>query len=108
MVSFLLEDMLTELGCTTVLHAGRIQEALTLLGEHKPDAVVLDVNLAGEHAYPVAERLAAMQTPFVFTTGYGRSSIADDWASRPVVQKPFAIEALGAALRAAIANRPAN
>jgi CheY-like chemotaxis protein len=107
-VSFLLEDMLTELGCATVLHAGRVQEALALLRERKPDAAVLDVNLAGEYAYPVAERLVEEHVPFVFTTGYGRSGIPSDWASRQVVQKPFSMDALAAALRMAIAERTAS
>jgi CheY-like chemotaxis protein len=107
-VSFLLEDMLKDLGCSTVLHAGRVQEALALLRERRPDAVVLDVNVAGEYAYPVAAHLAEAQIPFVFTTGYGRSGIPSDWASRPVIQKPFSIEALAAALRAAIPDRAAS
>ena len=54
-VSFLVEDMLTELGCAQVLHASGVSEALTLLQQRQPDAAVLDVNLAGEFAYPIAE-----------------------------------------------------
>jgi CheY-like chemotaxis protein len=106
-VSFLLEDMLTELGCKSVLQAGRIDDALRMLQDHKPDAAVLDVNLGGQFAYPVAARLAELQIPFVFTTGYGRSGLPQDWASRPVLQKPFSMEALATALRRALADRPA-
>jgi CheY-like chemotaxis protein len=106
-IAFMIEDMLTELGCAAVLHAGRIQDALALLRDRKPDAVVLDVNLAGEHAYPVAMRLAEAQIPFIFTTGYGRSGLPAEWASRPVIQKPFSLEALADALRAAMPDRPA-
>jgi CheY-like chemotaxis protein len=105
-VSFLLEDMLIELGCSTVLQAGRVNEALTLLRERTPDAVVLDVNLAGEYAFPVAEHLAKVQIPFVFTTGYGRGGIPKEWASWPVLQKPFSLDALADALRAALPHRP--
>ena len=107
-ISFLLEDMLLELGCSTVLHAGRVDQALKILRERKPDAVVLDVNLAGEFAYPVATHLAEAQIPFIFTTGYGRSGIPKDWASRPVIQKPFSLDALAEALRAAMPDRPAS
>jgi CheY-like chemotaxis protein len=105
-VSFLLEDMLAELGCATVLHAGRVGEALDLLRERLPDAAVLDVNLGGEYVYPVATRLAEAQVPFVFTTGYGRAGIPDDWAARPVVQKPFSIAALAEALHNAMQHLP--
>jgi CheY-like chemotaxis protein len=104
-VSFLLEDMLSELGCASVLQAGRLKDALAVLAERRPDAVVLDVNLAGEYAYPVAEHLAKAQIPFVFTTGYGRDGIPDHWASRPVIQKPFGLEALATALREALTGR---
>jgi CheY-like chemotaxis protein len=105
-ISFLLEDMLNELGCSTVLHAGRVDQALALLRDNRPDAVVLDVNLAGEFAYPVATHLAEAQIPFIFTTGYGRSGIPRDWSSRPVIQKPFSLEALADALRMAMPDLP--
>ena len=34
------------------------------------DAAVLDVNLGGVLAYPVADMLLARKIPFVFTSGY--------------------------------------
>lgn len=97
-VSFLVEDMLTELGCAQVLHASGVTEALALLQERHPDAAVLDVNLAGEFAYPIAEVLDASGVPFIFATGYGRSGIPAHWAPRPVIQKPFDAATLAAAL----------
>ena len=99
LVSFLIEDMLAELGCADVWHASAVSEALSLLGERRPDAAVLDVNLGGEPVYPVASRLDAARIPFVFATGYGRKGLAEEWDARPVVQKPFAAEALAAALQ---------
>jgi DNA-binding response OmpR family regulator len=103
MLFFLAEDMLTELGCAAVLHASRVKEALALLANERPDVAMLDVNLAGEQAYPVAERLAAVNVPFVFATGYGSEGIPPNWASRPVVQKPFTLDMLGRAISAALA-----
>jgi CheY-like chemotaxis protein len=97
-VAFLVEDMLTELGCREILIASGVAEALALLGERRPGAAVLDVNLAGEPAFPVAERLDAMQVPFLFATGYGRAGIPAHWAPRPVIQKPFTADTLAAAL----------
>jgi CheY-like chemotaxis protein len=97
-VSFLVEDMLTDLGCAQVLHASSVTAALALLRERRPDAAVLDVNLAGEFAYPVAEVLDADRVPFIFATGYGRSGIPAHWAPRPVIQKPFDGATLAAAL----------
>jgi DNA-binding response OmpR family regulator len=50
-----------------VAHVG---DALVLLRQERPDAAVLDVNLAGEWVTPVAEVLRAMTVPFILATGY--------------------------------------
>ncbi len=101
-ISFLLEDMLGERGAAQVRVASSVAHALALIGEHVPDLAVLDVNLGGERAYPVAERLEAAAVPFVFTTGYGRGGLEPRWAAKTVVQKPFTAEIVGAALRAVV------
>ena len=97
-VSFLIEDMLSDLGFAQVWHAADAEAALQILNERRPDAAVLDVNLHGRPAFAIAERLAAADIPFVFSTGYGRSGIPAYWSARPVIQKPFNIDALAAAL----------
>ena len=98
LISFLIEDMLQQLGCSHVWHATAVSQALTIVGERRPDVAVLDVNLGGEPVYPVVERLAAAEIPFIFATGYGRTGLPQQWNGRPVIQKPFALEALAAAL----------
>jgi CheY-like chemotaxis protein len=108
MLFFLAEDMLTELGCSAVLHACRVRDALALLARELPDVAMLDVNLAGEQAYPIAEKLAAAKVPFVFATGYGSEGIPPYWANRPVVQKPFTLDMLGKAMTTALAPAPAK
>lgn len=102
LVSLLVEDMLTDLGCDDVWYASGVREGLALLDQRIPDAAVLDVNLSGEPAYPIARRLADAGVPFVFATGYGAIGIHQDWAGRPVLQKPFQCDALGSALAAAL------
>ncbi len=99
-ISFLLEDMIASLGCEDIALAGSVKSALVQIEDFRPDAVVLDVNLGGEMAYPVAEKLRALGTPFVFTTGYGRGGVKAEWTSQAVVQKPFNIDALAVAVRA--------
>jgi CheY-like chemotaxis protein len=107
LVSLLIESMLGDLGCDEVWYASDVKQALELLAENTPDAAVLDVNLAGEQVYPVARRLATAAVPFIFATGYGASGIDQEWASRPVIQKPFQCHKLAAALATALgaANR---
>ena len=98
-ISMLIEDMLAELGCGEVRCAGTVKTGLAALDAKNPDFVILDVNLGGSPAFPIAERLALAGIPFLFTTGYGAAGLPPEWSARPVLQKPFSIEALASALR---------
>lgn len=104
-ISFLVEDMLKELGCEDVRHAANVAGAIALLTQFEPDIALLDVNLGRELAYPVALQLQIKAIPFVFATGYGRSGLAPEWRDRAVIQKPFDTQALSSALRGALAGR---
>jgi CheY-like chemotaxis protein len=88
-VAMLIEDMLAELGCTVVGTASLLPKALQLLERVEVDLALLDVNLAGEEVYPVAEVLAARNIPFVFATGYGNGAVREAWRDRPTLEKPF-------------------
>jgi CheY-like chemotaxis protein len=79
-----------------------VSEALAILDDHRPDVAILDVNLAGEEGYVVAERLQAGNVPFIFATGYGGKGIPDRWSRSPVLQKPFRVDAIAGALRTAL------
>ena len=98
-ISFLIEDMLGELGVSEVRHGASVRAAISALDAAAPDFAVLDVNLGGERVYPVAERLEKDGVPFVFITGYGKSGIDPRWAEKIVIQKPFNLDMLTAALR---------
>lgn len=103
-VAFLIEDMLRELGCGQPRHAASVSEALALLASERFDAAVLDINLAGEKVYPVAERLESLDVPFLFATGYGIAGLPAQYKSRPVLQKPFTQQALAAAVSQILAR----
>jgi CheY-like chemotaxis protein len=89
-ISLLLEDMLLDFGCEVVGPAARLAAALDAVERESLDLAILDVNVAGEPIYPVAEALMRRQVPFVFSTGYGSAGIKDAYRDRPVLQKPFA------------------
>lgn len=89
-ISLLLEDMLLDFGCEVIGPAARLSAALDVVGREQVDLAILDVNVAGEPIYPVAEALAKRSIPFVFSTGYGSAGIRDAFRDRPVLQKPFA------------------
>ena len=89
MVSMLIEDMLSDLGCKVVGPASRLEEAIALVESHELDCAVLDVNLGGQPIFPLADILRAKGAPFAFATGYGDAGLRDVDKGAPVLQKPF-------------------
>lgn len=47
---------------------GAVDKALSLLDGARPDVVLLDLNLRGELATPVAQRLRSLGVPFIMTS----------------------------------------
>jgi CheY-like chemotaxis protein len=88
-VAMLIEDMLADMGCDVVASPARVSEALRMIEALDIDAAVLDVNVAGEKVFPVAEKLRERAIPFVFATGYGADGVREDLRTHPVIPKPF-------------------
>jgi CheY-like chemotaxis protein len=105
-----LKMMLSDLGGHVVAMAGSVSRALALLGDAtlEIDAAVLDVNLGTEPSYPVAELLAARGIPFIFSTGYGATSILPKFSHVPTVTKPFNERSVEAALLTVLAKGSAG
>jgi CheY-like chemotaxis protein len=89
MVSMLIEDMLSDLGCIVVGPAARLDEAIELARTSELDCAVLDVNLGGQPIYPLADILREAGRPFAFATGYGDAGVREVDRGTPVLQKPF-------------------
>ena len=102
LVLMALEDMLADLGCTSIAVAGNINKALNLIDTKEFDLATLDVNLNGQRSYPIAQALSDHDVPFAFSTGYGEHGIGEGFGGRPVLSKPYncpqLIEVLGALL----------
>jgi CheY-like chemotaxis protein len=83
--------MLADEGCDVAATASRLGEALSMAGDRSLafDMAILDVNLAGEPVFAVAEVLAERGVPFAFATGYGAGGLPEAWRNRPTLQKPF-------------------
>jgi CheY-like chemotaxis protein len=99
LVAMNIEDMLLELGHEVAGLASRLGPALALARDSRFDAAMLDVNLAGEPSFPVADLLIERGIPFLFATGYGRQGMNERYRDHPMLQKPFRAEELGRALR---------
>lgn len=98
LVLMLMEDMLADLGCTSIATAATVDHALALLKTESFDLAVLDVNLNGAKSYPVAEALAARGIPFAFSTGYADHGANTEYANHTVLRKPFTVHELAAVL----------
>ena len=102
LVAMMIEDMLADLGCVVVEVASSLARALALAEDCDLalDGALLDLNLAGEKVYPVADALASREVPFIFSTGYGLAGIVDGYGDVPLLTKPFKPRALEDALTA--------
>jgi DNA-binding response OmpR family regulator len=89
LVAMLVEDALLDAGFAVIGPAATVDEALALLDDERPDAVVLDLNLAGETSTPVADLLAARGIPYVIATGYGASGLPPGHQDAMVLAKPY-------------------
>lgn len=91
MVAMYIEDMLLDLGCAAVECVGTLAKGLAIARrDHDvPDCAILDVNVAGEQSFRVADALAARGIPFIFATGYGPGGVDARFVGRPVLTKPF-------------------
>jgi CheY-like chemotaxis protein len=81
--------MLLDLGCeiaASVAELGRACEVAHTVGI---DFAVLDVNLNGYSALPVAQILRERRIPFIFSTGYGAGGVPHEFAAYPILPKPF-------------------
>ncbi|MCY7281389.1 MAG: response regulator [Sphingomonas bacterium] len=89
LVMMAIEDMLTDLGCTSIKVASSIDQALELIANNDFDLATIDLNLNGARSYPVARTLDARGVPFVFSTGYGEDGVGEGFGDRPVLTKPY-------------------
>ena len=102
LVAMNIEDMLLELGHEVAGLAGRLAPGLALVGEASFDVAMLDVNLAGEQSFPIADLLAEKGIPYLFATGYGAKGVVEAHRHAPILQKPFRARDLELALQALV------
>lgn len=87
-------------GATIVGPASTLRSAIALAtGPSRIDAAIIDVNLNGELAFPVADALAARGALLIFTTGYDAAAIPASYRHIAFLQKPYQLRALAQALQ---------
>ncbi|RZJ98040.1 MAG: response regulator [Novosphingobium sp.] len=96
MVALELQYAFEDEGAEIVGPAQTLARALaTVSQDHEIDVALLDVDLAGENIYPVADLLRQRGVPFAFHTGHGsRSEIGALFPGATTFMKPALPEAL--------------
>lgn len=105
LVAMMVEDMLADIGCGTVTVADSLAAALSEATTGSFDFAVLDVNIAGEEVFPVADALKARGVPFAFASGYGAMGVPERYRDAAIAAKPFRIDELEAVVLAGLAQR---
>jgi DNA-binding response OmpR family regulator len=76
-------------GAEVVGPVGSLRDAQEVLEDTRIDSAILDFNLKGEMAFPIADRLQTDGIPFVIASGYTGAAIPDRFKSAPHIEKPF-------------------
>ncbi len=88
LIAMMLEGVLRDMG-HRVIKAARVAKAFDLAATEAIDFAILDVNLAGETSYKVAEELRRRGIPFVFSSGYAPDALRADFREFPLLRKPY-------------------
>ncbi len=101
MIAMMLDDLLTDLGCSVVGPAYNLAEAQSLVGTNTCDAAIVDLNLNGTMSHPLIEALMGTGVPVIVATGYG-SNASDLPSGCSVLAKPYTIQHVEQLLRACL------
>ncbi len=102
LIAMMLEDFLETLGHTVHASCESVQDAVAQAEKGGFDVAILDVNLNGENAWPVARKLREKQIPFVIATGGHVEPPPAEFANAPVIEKPYTVDRVTPALNEAL------
>jgi ActR/RegA family two-component response regulator len=83
-----LADALTHRGVDVLGPVGTVEEASEAVRRADFDCAIVDMNLRGDMAFPIADQLREAGIPFLIATGYNSASLPDRFADVPRVEKP--------------------
>jgi CheY-like chemotaxis protein len=104
LIRMMLVDMIETLGHVVVAEAGSVEDAVRVASDTAFDNAILDINLGGSKSTPVAEIFARKAVPFIFYSGYGEDGLPEDFRNRPMLRKPFQLDALDRAVQTVLEN----
>ena len=104
LIAMMLEDFLETLGHRVHATCDSVSQAIGETEKGGFDIAILDVNLGGETAWPVAHKLREKRIPFVIATGGHVEPPPVEFANVPVIEKPYTVDRVSPALEAALAG----
>ena len=88
-----IEDFLGGFGCSVVGPIENLKAAVLLAATEQFDVAVIDINISGQVATAVTDKLIEREIPFLFVSGY-ETMRGTRYASIPFLRKPFTPEDL--------------
>lgn len=80
-----------QVGARVVGMAPTVRQALRVIEDHSQlDGAVIDLDLRGEMAYPIVDRLEERGVPYILATAFEEYQIAPEYRNVPRCSKPFA------------------
>jgi CheY-like chemotaxis protein len=103
LIATTLHDALESVGSVVVGPFPSIKKAIeAIASDPQIDAAIVDVNLGGALAYPVADALLARKIPFIFTSGYEDDVLRTRYPQVKNCHKPYLFPIMEQALTSVI------
>ena len=88
MLALDLEELIVDAGFKIAAIAGKLEKALALIESGGFDAAIVDANLAGVSASPLASAMTARGLPFIVLSGYSFEQVQGVFPGALFLQKP--------------------
>ena len=105
MIALDLEEVLVDAGFNIAAIAGTLENAHALIASGACDAAILDANLAGASASPLASALTARGLPFIVLSGYSSEQLQGAFPGALLLQKPYQLAQLISALNTIVGKQ---
>ncbi len=89
LLAYALEEDLQANGFSVVGPYTRLHDARAAASHEEFDLALLDINMNGQMAYPIADILVERRIPFIFLSGYGRIALPEHLKDAHCVPKPY-------------------
>jgi DNA-binding response OmpR family regulator len=104
LIAMMLQDFLETLGHRVHASCDSVEGAIGEADKGGFDMAIIDVNLGGETAWPLARKLREKRIPFVIATGGHVEPPPAEFADVPMIEKPYTVDRVSPAIEAALAG----